>query len=95
MQSQFAVEPQHVGPWQPALGLVIADLQLQTGDRAAAIAWYQNVLEITPFEPTASDQLVLQLKATGQTQQAEEVCRSYARKLDPLPACTESTHDVQ
>ncbi len=95
MQSQFAVEPQHVGPWQPALGLVIADLQLQTGDRAAAIAWYQNVLEITPFEPTASNQLVLQLKATGQTQQAEEVCRSYARKLDPLPACTESTHDVQ
>ena len=95
MQSQFAVEPQHVGPWQPALGLVIADLQLQTGDRLAAIQWYQNVLDITPFEPTASNQLVLQLRANGQQQQAETVCQSYARKLAPLPACADTTQNVQ
>lgn len=87
MQEKFAQEPQHIGPWQPALGNVIAEKYIQQGDEEKVQFWSKNVLELVPFERKATNLLVASLLRSGKNTQAKAICDRYAKKLDPIKIC--------
>ncbi|MDT0595096.1 winged helix-turn-helix domain-containing protein [Glaciecola petra] len=88
MQQKFIEEPQHVGPWQPELGLAIANRYKVVGNEDSAQLWANKVLELVPFERKASTLLVESLKRSGKHQEATRFCQNYAKKLEPILPCT-------
>ncbi len=89
MQAMFEKEPQHIGPWQPALGIVIAEQYQQNGAHANAAQWAEKVLNLVPFERSASTIFIDALRQQGKTGAAKNYCDSYASKLKPLSVCGE------
>lgn len=87
MQANFDQEPQHIGPWQPALGVVIAQLHMQSKDHKSALSWSKKVLELEPFERDASSIFVSAALALGNQVEAQRFCESYAIKLEAPIIC--------
>ena len=87
MGRAYAREPQRVGPWQVALGVVIGEryetLQ-QTGD---AELWYRRVLAQAPLEPEASTRLAQLLYRSGERGEALRLCKALTEKVGRFPGC--------
>ena len=88
MQESYDDEPQHIGPWQPVLGVAIAKLHMQAGDHKNSLSWAEKVLELEPFEREASSIFVSASLTLGQKEQARSFCESYAIKLKVPKVCT-------
>lgn len=87
MQTAFASEPQHVEPWQPQVGLVVAEQYHELGRFREAVEWSRKVLELSPFDRAASTILIKSLMALDEPAAVAEFCASYSSKLAPLSAC--------
>lgn len=87
MQRNYDHEPQHIGPWQPAVGVLIAELHLQLNNMDKAEDWYRVVLEIAPFEREATLGLLGLLKLRAANDKATELCERYQQSLDTLDEC--------
>jgi tetratricopeptide (TPR) repeat protein len=53
MQSRYSREPHLIGPWQPSVGNLIAQLYEARGDTESAARWYQEVLSKAPMNNEA------------------------------------------
>ena len=89
MQSNYAKEAQYIGPWQPSLGVVIAQMHQQLGDQENALSWAEKVLELEPFERNASSIYLNAAVAMGKVERVTLFCESYATKLDLPRVCKE------
>ncbi|GBL04491.1 lysine decarboxylase transcriptional regulator, CadC [Glaciecola sp. KUL10] len=89
MQIKFSEEPQHIGPWQPELGKIIASSYVELGDEENAQRWAEKVLTLVPFEREASTILVESLRRSGKQSESQKLCNAYAAKLAPLKVCAE------
>ena len=87
MQASHIDEPQTIGIWQPAIGIMIANLHVQTGNELDARNWAQRVFELVPFHPEASTIYVQSLIRDNQHDLAEEFCDDYSKKLLYLTPC--------
>lgn len=90
MQRNYDHEPQHIGPWQPAVGVLIAQLHQQLHDMDKAEHWYRAVLEIAPFEREATLGLLGLLKLRAANDKANELCERYQHSLETLDECNET-----
>ncbi|MEO0972067.1 MAG: winged helix-turn-helix domain-containing protein [Pseudomonadota bacterium] len=84
MDRAYAAEPQRVGPWQGALGVVVASLQVSLGNTEEAELWYRRVLERYPLNVEATRGLARLLEAGGDPSQAQQLCRQLVERLGPL-----------
>jgi tetratricopeptide (TPR) repeat protein len=89
MQKRFDQEPQHVGPWQPVLGNSIAFRFAEIGDENNVQLWANKVLDLVPFDRTATTLLIESLLRQNKTEAATQICQDYAKKLSPVAACAE------
>ncbi len=87
MQRKYHDEPQNIGPWQPAVGVLVAQLHQQSGDSAAAENWYKTVIDLAPFEREATEGLVKILVDSKRFDQASSLCDHYQKKFSELKAC--------
>jgi DNA-binding winged helix-turn-helix (wHTH) protein/Tfp pilus assembly protein PilF len=87
MQAAFSSEPQHIEPWQPQIGLLIAAQYQENEDFLEAERWALNVLELVPFDRAATEILVTSLIGTGDEASAQETCVTYQSRLEPLDTC--------
>ncbi len=93
MEREYAAEPQRVGPWQGAVGVVVGKLQESLGNRGEAEAWYRRVLERYPLDPDATRHLALLLESAGDAAQAEQLCRNLAERLGEAQGCRREDAD--
>ncbi len=89
MQAKFDEEPQHIGPWQPELGNIIASRFVALSDEQNVQIWAKKVLELVPFERRASTFLIESLLRENRSTEASRICEDYAMKLSPLEICSE------
>ena len=87
MDRVYELEPQKVGPWHAAVGVVVGDSHLTQGDSAKAEQWYRRVLEKTPYEPNATSRLVSLLSMTDRTDEAKDLCAALREKVSELSEC--------
>lgn len=87
MQQTYDNEPQHIGPWQPAVGVTVAQLHQQQGQLEQSETWYRRVLKLSPLEREATKGLASVLTLTGQVASAKQLCDSYREQLEELPGC--------
>ncbi|MEM9533071.1 MAG: winged helix-turn-helix domain-containing protein [Pseudomonadota bacterium] len=90
MSRAYDYEPQRVGPWQVALGVVIGELHEELGQSADAELWYRRVLAEAPYEPEATVRLARLLAASGDEPQARSLCQTLSDRLGAYPGCAES-----
>ncbi|MEM7360182.1 MAG: tetratricopeptide repeat protein [Pseudomonadota bacterium] len=87
MQQEYANSPQHIGPWQPSVGIHVGNLYEQAGDPNQAEFWYRKVLDLAPFEPQATTQLVRLLLARGDRVEAKTLCDGLSTNVVSVPDC--------
>lgn len=87
MGQRYDVEPQHIGPWQPAVGLLVAQLHQERGAILEAERWFNTVLTLAPLEREATRSLIAILKNRGDIVEANELCAHFTVKLGSLEGC--------
>lgn len=87
MRRSYSREPQHIGPWQPSVGVLVAQLHYQTGNLFAAESWYRKVLELAPFEPQATKELAALLRQQGDELEANRLCETLQRRTGVSDVC--------
>ncbi|MEM1232470.1 MAG: tetratricopeptide repeat protein, partial [Pseudomonadota bacterium] len=89
MMRAYEYEPQRVGPWQAALGVVIGERYQELGQTADAELWYRRVLTLAPFEPEATSRLAQLLAAAGDIAKAKSLCDALTERVGAYPGCAE------
>ena len=87
MGRAYEREPQRIGPWQVALGVVIGESYEtleQTGD---AELWYRRVLAEAPLEPEATTRLARLLHRSGERGEALRLCKALTEKVGRFSGC--------
>lgn len=87
MERSYPVEPQRVGPWQAALGLLIGQTHEDLGADTEAALWYRTVLALTPLEPEATTRLAGILRRSGGETEAAGLCRDLRTKVGLFDGC--------
>ncbi|MEM8548775.1 MAG: tetratricopeptide repeat protein [Pseudomonadota bacterium] len=87
MGRAYRYEPQRVGPWQVALGVITGQLHEELGHPVEAESWYRQVLEQAPFEPEATVRLAQLLAAGGQPGEARILCAALENRVGNYPGC--------
>ncbi|MEM7083972.1 MAG: tetratricopeptide repeat protein [Pseudomonadota bacterium] len=87
MTQAYAYEPQRVGPWKVALGVVIGESYEALKQSVDAELWYRQVLAEAPFEPEATVRLAKLLAVRGAKGEARTLCRNLIERLGDFPAC--------
>ncbi|TNE67537.1 MAG: tetratricopeptide repeat protein [Alphaproteobacteria bacterium] len=87
MDRQYGNEPQRVGPWQAAVGVLIGKWKEEAGLPQEAELWYRRTLEISPYEPEATRRLASLLRNAGDDAQANRLCATLVEKLGPANGC--------
>ncbi len=87
MARAYAWEPQRVGPWQAALGVVIGDRYEALSQTEDAEIWYRQVLDLSPLEPEATARLAALLRRSGDAAQASRLCRALLEKVGAYDGC--------
>jgi len=87
MQENYDDEPQHIGPWQPAVGVTVAELHQQQGRLEQSEKWYRKVLKLSPLEREATKGLASVLTLRGQAAMAKQLCDRYREQFEELPGC--------
>jgi len=89
MTRAYAYEPQRVGPWQVALGVLIGETYEQLHEPADAELWYRRVLAEAPYEPEATVRLAQLLADSGDEAEARLLCRELSARVGEYPGCSE------
>lgn len=87
MKAQYFEQPQRIGPWLAALGVLIAELAQQQGAAQVAVQWYREVLSIAPLHPQATAGLAAELHRRGETGQARDLCAELILRIGPNKEC--------
>lgn len=87
MARVYHEEPQRVGPWQAALGVLVGKKKEQVGAPQEAELWYRRTLEISPYEPEATSRLAALLREAGDVAQANRLCSTLTEKIGPTAGC--------
>jgi transcriptional activator of cad operon len=87
MSRAYAYEPQRVGPWQVALGVVIGEGYERLARPADAELWYRRVLAEAPYEPEATARLAQLLARSGDAGEARALCRALTERIGTYPGC--------
>lgn len=87
MTRAYDYEPQRVGPWQVALGVVIGERYEQLGQPVDAELWYRRVLAKAPYEPEATVKLAQLLANSGEPLEAKALCRALTDRVGDYPGC--------
>ncbi|WND02812.1 winged helix-turn-helix domain-containing protein [Temperatibacter marinus] len=87
MDDVYDIEPQRVGPWQAALGILIGHKKEKTGAVHEAEIWYRRTLQISPFEPEATKRLAAILRNSGDREQANQLCTVLKQKITGITEC--------
>ncbi|MBL4618989.1 MAG: winged helix-turn-helix domain-containing protein [Marinicaulis sp.] len=90
MDRSYAREPQRVGLWQAALGIVIGTINEEQGSLQEAELWYRRVLDKSPLEPEATTRLAKLLRAAGDNAQAARLCKMLAEKVGAFDGCIDT-----
>ncbi|MEO1243256.1 MAG: winged helix-turn-helix domain-containing protein [Pseudomonadota bacterium] len=90
MDRSYQEEPQRIGPWQAALGVVIGEGHEALGAPQEAEIWYRRVLVQTPFEPEATVRLAGLLKRAGDAAEADRLCAALTEKVGAFEGCDEN-----
>ena len=89
MTRAYAYEPQRVGPWQVALGVLIGETYQQLDRPADAELWYRRVLAEAPYEPEATVRLARLLADSGEKDEARSLCSELADRVGEYPGCAD------
>ncbi|MEJ2275430.1 MAG: tetratricopeptide repeat protein, partial [Woeseiaceae bacterium] len=89
MTRAYEYEPQRVGPWQVALGVLIGETYEQLDQPADAELWYRRVLAEAPYEPEATVRLARLLAASGEEAEARSLCKALSDRVGTYPGCAE------
>ena len=87
MARVYHEEPQRVGPWQAAVGVLVGKRKEEAGMPEDAEIWYRRTLEISPYEPEATGRLAALLRQAGDSVQANRLCATLKEKLGADPEC--------
>ncbi|MEJ2523908.1 MAG: hypothetical protein P8080_13735 [Gammaproteobacteria bacterium] len=90
MERAYQYEPQRVGPWQAALGVLIGETYEKLDERAEAELWYRRVLAAEPYDPGATVRLARLLAASGQEAEAQSLCRALRERIGDYEGCPPS-----
>jgi transcriptional activator of cad operon len=80
-------QAQRVRPWQPKLGVLVAERHRLQGDLGEAETWYRRVLDQTPYDPSAVSGLAGIYASTGRHAEARRLCSDLAARLETPPTC--------
>lgn len=72
--------PMQVRPWQPELGVLIAQRHRDRGDAIAAEAWYRRVLAHSPLHADATRGYAVILRAGGDVAEARRLCEALHQR---------------
>ena len=75
MSRDYAANPVAIRPWQSAVGLSVARLRAEAGAPQQAELWYRRVLALDPLNAEAVTGLAAVLRAGGDEQGADALCR--------------------
>jgi transcriptional activator of cad operon len=89
MTRAYQYEPQRVGPWQVALGVLIGETYERLERPADAEVWYRRVLAEAPYEPEATVRLAQLLANGGEEAEARSLCRALRERVGDYPGCAE------
>ncbi len=87
MGDRYDAEPQHVGPWRPAVGMLIGQLYVGQGAIANAEHWFRVTLELAPLDRGATSSLVALLRSKEDLAGAKALCEQFISRIGPLAAC--------
>jgi transcriptional activator of cad operon len=87
MDRTYAHEPQRVGPWQSALGVVIGEIYEQLNAPLEAELWYRRVLDQVPLEPEATLRLAKLMRRLGDEAEATRLCNTLQEKVGMFDGC--------
>ncbi|MEL7311447.1 MAG: winged helix-turn-helix domain-containing protein [Pseudomonadota bacterium] len=87
MSRAYDYEPQRVGPWQVAFGVLIGETYEQLGEIADAELWYRRALSEAPYEPEATVRLAKLLARNGESEEARLLCEALDARIGPYPGC--------
>lgn len=87
MDRSYLSEPQRIGPWQAALGVLIGKLREEEGALQEAEIWYRRVLGIAPLQVEGTTRLASLLIANGDREQALSLCRNLVAKVGDANSC--------
>ncbi|MEL7024267.1 MAG: tetratricopeptide repeat protein [Pseudomonadota bacterium] len=87
MSRAYDYEPQRVGPWQVAFGVLIGETYENLGEIADAELWYRRALSQAPYEPEATVRLARLLAANGDADEAGLLCEALDARIGPYPGC--------
>lgn len=90
MQQAYTDEPQNIGPWQPAVGVLVGKLHDQLGHPEVAERWYRKVLEVSPFNAEATTRLSYLLRSAGNHQEAEVLCQTLSTRTGQVGVCSDN-----
>lgn len=87
MARVYDSEPQRIGPWHAALGVVIAQSYEEFDQPQEAEIWYRRVLVFSPFEPIATARLANLIAAHGDMAEARRLCMTLVEKIGAVTGC--------
>lgn len=87
MDQEYAAQSARIRPWQANLGVAIAERYARRGDLPQAEQWFRDVLVLSPLDGAATSGLARLLTATGETDEAETLCRELALRTGGSVRC--------
>ena len=87
MDAAYRLQAQRVRPWQPKLGVLVAERHGLAGDVSGAESWYRRVLDQAPYDPQAASGLAALYARTGRADEARTLCAELAARVDAPAAC--------
>ncbi len=93
MERAYQTEPQRVGPWQAALGVLIGDHYQALAQPKEAELWYRRVLEQAPLQADATVRLAQLLRSAGDNAQANRICQTLHDKVGVREDCAVRSSD--
>ena len=93
MERVYHQEPQRVGSWQAAIGVLIGSKTEALGQNQDAEIWYRRALEVAPYEPEATSRLAALLRKSGDTMQANRLCSTLEEKFGPTQGCADQVDE--